>query len=67
MYFAGTVNMTDEKQLRGIFRSDNEGQDWVRIDDDRHRFGVNVIAGDSRTPGRVYLGTSGRGIVYADP
>jgi hypothetical protein len=52
----------------GVFRSDNQGADWVRINDDRHQFGgVTVMAGDPRKYGRVYLGTGGRGILYGDP
>jgi photosystem II stability/assembly factor-like uncharacterized protein len=53
---------------RGIFRSDDGGESFVRIDDPRRRFGyINVIAGDQRRHGRVFLGTGGRGIVYGDP
>jgi hypothetical protein len=52
----------------GIFRSDDAGVSFTRIDDDHRRFGwVNHLAGDPRQFGRVYLGTGGRGILYGDP
>ena len=51
----------------GFYRSDNQGKNWRRINDDRHQFFyINSIAGDPRVFGRVYIGTSGRGIVYGD-
>lgn len=56
------------KGIEGIWRSDDVGRSWVRIDDATHRFGTsNVLTGDPRRWGRVYLGTNGRGILYADP
>lgn len=53
----------------GLYRSDDEGQQWRRIDDDAHRFGgvVRHVTGDPRLYGRVYFGTEGRGIWYGDP
>jgi xyloglucan-specific exo-beta-1,4-glucanase len=54
--------------VRGIFRSDNAGAAWVRINDDAHQWG-NIgaaITGDPRIYGRVYVGTNGRGIQYGD-
>jgi hypothetical protein len=52
----------------GLFRSDDDGRNWQRIDDDAHRYGrIRIVAGDPRVHGRVYLGTHGRGIVYGDP
>lgn len=63
VFLAGTIGGTP-----GIYRSDNAGVDWTRIDDPQHQFGVvNCMTGDQRTFGRVYLGTGGRGIVYGDP
>lgn len=55
--------------VRGVFRSDNQGESWVRINDDAHQFGNmgEALAGDPRVYGRVYLGTNGRGIMVAEP
>jgi hypothetical protein len=53
--------------VTGFFRSDNAGASWVRINDDRHQFGYqNDLAGDPRVYGRVYLATSGRGVVIGE-
>jgi hypothetical protein len=51
----------------GIFRSDDSGLRWVRINDDQHQYGLLLqIIGDPRIYGRVYVGTHGRGILYGD-
>jgi hypothetical protein len=55
--------------VQGVFRSDDEGATWTRINDDQHQWG-NIgaaITGDPRTYGQVYIGTNGRGIIYGDP
>jgi hypothetical protein len=55
--------------VRGIFRSIDTGQTWVRINDDQHqwgRAGDTAITGDPRIFGRVYFGTNGRGIIVGD-
>jgi uncharacterized protein (TIGR03437 family) len=62
LYVVGTVS-----GLAGIFRSDDIGASWTRINDDAHQYGeLGVITGDPRIYGRVYVGTMGRGVVYGD-
>ena len=52
----------------GVYRSDDTGVSWTRIDDAQHQFGTrNIVIGDPRIYGRVYMGTNGRGVLYADP
>ena len=52
-----------------IWRSDDKGVSWIRINDVRHEYGrrFRCIAGDPRVFGRVYVGTDGRGIAYGEP
>jgi xyloglucan-specific exo-beta-1,4-glucanase len=56
-------------ELKAIWRSDDSGRSWVRVNDDQHQYGTRFrcISGDARIFGRVYVGTDGRGIVYGNP
>ena len=63
LYLIGVVN-----GIRGIFRSNDIAQNWVRINDDLHQWGLLLhITGDPKKYGRVYVGTHGRGTFYGDP
>src|SRR5688500_7057539 len=54
---------------KAIWRSDDLGKAWLRVNDDAHQWGTRFrcIAGDPRIFGRVYLATDGRGILYGEP
>ncbi|MFD4570029.1 1,4-beta-glucanase [Streptomyces sp. NPDC058467] len=64
IYQVGATGATTAVQ-----RSDDVAKTWVRINDDAHQWGWigEVITGDPRVHGRVYLGTNGRGIQYGEP
>jgi photosystem II stability/assembly factor-like uncharacterized protein len=53
--------------LQALFRSDDAGDTWVRINDDQHQYGfLSGVTGDPRIYGRVYFATGGRGVIYGD-
>jgi xyloglucan-specific exo-beta-1,4-glucanase len=63
LYLAGKIG-----SAQGLFRSDDAGTSWVRINDDQHQYGsISRVTGDPRIYGRVYFATGGRGIIYGDP
>lgn len=52
----------------GVWRSLTSGDTWQLINDAATGYGtMQVIEGDPKKFGRVYIGTNGRGIVYGDP
>ena len=55
--------------VRGLFRSDDAGASWIRINDDAHQYASTsaAITGDPRVFGRVYVSTNGRGIILGEP
>ncbi len=66
IYIWGTVN-----NVRGVYRSTDQGASWVRVNDDAHEYGGpgngQFVQGDMNVFGRVYMSTAGRGIVYGEP
>jgi photosystem II stability/assembly factor-like uncharacterized protein len=62
LFLAGKMN-----NLQALFRSDDAGASWVRINDDQHQYGsIGSVTGDPRIYGRVYFATGGRGVIYGD-
>ncbi len=60
VYLDGTVG-----GVEGLFRSDDIGATWTRINDGAHQWGgVARIAADTSIYGRVYVSGGGRGILY---
>jgi hypothetical protein len=53
----------------GLFRSDDTGATWIKINTKNQEFGrgfTRGISGDPKKYGRLYIGTDGRGILYGD-
>lgn len=52
-----------------LYASDDDGATWTDVQGDEQGFGTIVsekvkVAGSANTPGRVYVGTNGRGVFY---
>lgn len=56
--------------VMGVYRSDDKGATWTRVNDDKHQFGGMgdgaFVVGDRTKYGRVYLSTAGRGLIYGE-
>jgi hypothetical protein len=62
VYVVGTIN-----GVWGVWRSDDAGANWTRINDDATRFaGIGVIAADQNIYGRLYISGNGRGVLYSN-
>jgi len=63
VYLTGNVGGT-----YGFYRCDDGvGTAWVRVNDDKHRYGYSGwCGGDEGIYGRMYIGTNGRGTLYCD-
>ena len=65
MYVYGTI--ASDTGNPGLYRSDNEGASWVRLNDWAHGLGyVMFVQADSKAYGRVYVATNGRGIMLGE-
>ena len=54
--------------VEGLFRSDDLGVSFKRIDDDQHRFGrLQALAADPLDHGVVYIAAEGRGVLVGKP
>jgi len=55
----------------GVYRSDDAGESWLRINDDAHEYGGlangQFVLGDANVYGRVYMSSAGRGILFGTP
>ena len=56
--------------ITGIFRSDDTGATWTRVNDDNHQWGGpgngEFVIGDMNIYGRYYMSSAGRGVVYGE-
>ena len=64
----GSVPADDRHATVQLYRSDDLGNSWMRINDEGHQFaGMGSMAGDNQTWGRVYISTGGRGVFCGQP
>jgi xyloglucan-specific exo-beta-1,4-glucanase len=56
--------------LRGLYRSDDAGGSFVRINDDAREFGGpgngKLVLGDANVYGRVYMSSAGDGLILGE-
>ena len=68
IYVSGTPK--EEGAVKGFYMSEDNGETWVRVNDDLHQFGGigngEFVAGDMNVYGRCYIATVGLGIAYCD-
>ena len=61
----------DSKGTRGVYRSTDNGENWLQIYNDvtaKEKLSVvNILEGDRQTFGVVYAGSGGRGVKYGVP
>jgi hypothetical protein len=58
----------DGQPVEGLFRSDDAGDRFTRIDDDRHRHGLLLsLTADPLEYGTVYVAAHGRGVIVGKP
>ncbi len=51
----------------GFYASVNGGRDYIRVGDDKHRYGdIRAMAGDMRKAGRFYIATGTLGLLCCD-
>ncbi len=56
------------RQVEGLFRSDDAGAHFNRIDDDEHRYGLLLsLTADPLEYGTVYVAPHGRGVIVGKP
>ncbi|SEL37575.1 hypothetical protein SAMN05216359_10886 [Roseateles sp. YR242] len=69
LYLWGQVSPAEGAPAQeGLFRSDDAGQRFVRIDDPQHRYGrLLSMAADPLKHGVVFLAPHGRGVVVGRP
>ena len=64
----GTRPVGDQDADVQLYRSDDAGRTWARVNDGAHQFaGAGTITGDNQVWGRVYVCTGGRGIFMGTP
>jgi photosystem II stability/assembly factor-like uncharacterized protein len=67
LYVWGKVSLGAEP-VAGLFRSDDAGLSFKRIDDDHHRYGTLLsMTADPLEHGTVFLAPKGRGVVVGRP
>ena len=63
----GVVTKDPENAEVNLYRSDDDGTTWTRVNDaERGLGGVGNLTGDMQKYGRVYIGTGGRGTFYGE-
>ena len=62
VYVVGTIN-----GQWGVWASDNAGSTWTRFNSDAYQFGgIQRMAADWNTHGRIYVNGAGRGMLYSN-